>query len=169
MNGTLLNLLIPRLQVTTIYDIDLDGLTASGIRGIITDLDNTLVGARDPQATPELIDWLENVRRRGFQVVIVSNNNLARVRTFASPLSIPFIHSARKPTNAAFSKALQLMHLKPEETCVIGDQMMTDVLGGNRMGLYTILVKPISPQDEGFFTKAVNRRLERAALFWMRK
>ncbi|KIL38277.1 hypothetical protein SD70_27485 [Gordoniibacillus kamchatkensis] len=165
----MLNLLIPRLQVATIYDIDLDGLAASGIRGIITDLDNTLVGARDPDATPELIDWLENVKRRGFQVVIVSNNNLARVQAFASPIRVPFIHSARKPTNAAFRKALQLMKLRAEEACVIGDQMMTDVLGGNRMGLFTILVTPISPQDEGFFTKAVNRRLERAALYWMRK
>jgi hypothetical protein len=169
VNGLLLNKLIPRLQVATIYDIDMDGLMAAGIRGIVTDLDNTLVGARDPHATPELIDWLETVKRRGLQVVIVSNNHHARVSAFASPLSLPFIHSARKPTNAAFRKALSIMKLKPEQVCVIGDQMMTDVLGGNRMGLYTILVKPIAAADEGFFTKAVNRRLERMALFWLRK
>jgi HAD superfamily phosphatase (TIGR01668 family) len=169
VNGALLNLLIPRLQVATIYDIDLDGLMASGIRGIVTDLDNTLVGAKDPHATPELIEWLEDVKRRGFQVVIVSNNHYARVSAFASPLSLPFIPRARKPTNAAFRKAMRLMNLQAEQTCVIGDQIMTDVLGGNRLGMYTILVKPISLRDEGFFTRAVNRRLERAALYWMRK
>ncbi|MFC0215857.1 YqeG family HAD IIIA-type phosphatase [Paenibacillus chartarius] len=165
----MLNKLTPRLQVKTIYDIDLNELYKAGIRGIITDLDNTLVGARDPHATPELIGWLELVKQKGFQVVIVSNNHHARVSTFADPLAIPFIPSARKPTNQAFRKALQLMSLKPEQACVIGDQMMTDVLGGNRMGLFTILVKPISLGDEGFFTKAVNRRLEKVALYWMRK
>lgn len=165
----MLSKLVPRLQVATIYDIDLDKLFASGIRGIITDLDNTLVGAKDPHATPELIDWLEVVKRRGMRVVIVSNNRHTRVSAFASPLSIPFIPRARKPTNVSFVKALQLLGTTPEQTCVIGDQMMTDVLGGNRMGLYTILVKPISLGDEGFFTRAINRRLERIALTWMKK
>jgi HAD superfamily phosphatase (TIGR01668 family) len=101
--------------------------------------------------------------------VIVSNNRRTRVSAFASPLSIPFIYRARKPANASFVKALHLLGTSPEQTCVIGDQLMTDVLGGNRMGLYTILVKPISLGDEGFFTKAVNRRLERIALSWMKK
>jgi HAD superfamily phosphatase (TIGR01668 family) len=161
--------LVPRMQVATVYDIDLDKLAADGVRGIITDLDNTLVGAKDPHATPELIEWLERVKQRGFGVVIVSNNRRTRVSAFASPLSIPFIYRARKPANASFVKALHLLGTSPEQTCVIGDQLMTDVLGGNRMGLYTILVKPISLGDEGFFTKAVNRRLERIALSWMKK
>ncbi|MCZ8511116.1 YqeG family HAD IIIA-type phosphatase [Paenibacillus filicis] len=164
----MLKKLIPSLQVTTIYDIDLNDLWQKGCRGIITDLDNTLVGAKAPLATPELIDWLKVVGQIGFQVVIVSNNREARVTRFAEPLSLPFIYRARKPTSLSFRRALQMMKLQPEQTVVIGDQMLTDVLGGNRMGLYTILVKPISLVDEGFFTK-VNRRIEKAALTIMKR
>ncbi|PZE22909.1 YqeG family HAD IIIA-type phosphatase [Paenibacillus xerothermodurans] len=161
--------LLPRLQVNTIYDIDLHALWEQGIRGIITDLDNTLVGAKAPLATPELLEWLKVVGQLGFQVVIVSNNNKPRVTKFAEPLLLPFIYRARKPTTAAFRKALALMQLAPMQTVVIGDQMMTDVLGGNRMGLYTILVLPIARADEGFFTKVINRSLEKVALTWMKR
>ncbi|NOU95517.1 YqeG family HAD IIIA-type phosphatase [Paenibacillus sp. LMG 31456] len=165
----MLNKLLPRLQVNTIYDIDLNALWEQGVRGIITDLDNTLVGAKAPLATPELIDWLKVVAQIGFQVVIVSNNNRLRVSKFAEPLSLPFIYRAKKPTSASFRRALSMMNMRPEQAAVIGDQMMTDVLGGNRMGLYTILVLPIAKRDEGFFTKVINRSLEKAALTWMKR
>ncbi|CAG7634939.1 YqeG family HAD IIIA-type phosphatase [Paenibacillus allorhizosphaerae] len=164
----MLKKLIPQQQVNSIYEIDLHALYKQGYRGIITDLDNTLVGAKAPLATPELIDWLKVVGQVGFQIVIVSNNQRERVTQFAEPLSLPFIYRAKKPTNASFRRALHIMNLKAEQTVVIGDQMLTDVLGGNRMGLYTILVQPISPIDEGFFTK-VNRRLEKAARIMMKR
>lgn len=159
--------LVPRLSVQSIYQIDLERLWKQGIRGIITDLDNTLVGAKDPHATPELVDWLGHVKQLGFQVVIVSNNREMRVSTFASPLSIPFIFSARKPRNAAFHRAIKMMNLEPDQTSVIGDQLLTDVLGGNRLGLYTILVQPISLADEGIFTR-INRRIEKIARMFMK-
>ncbi|WP_424768987.1 YqeG family HAD IIIA-type phosphatase [Paenibacillus sp. sgz302251] len=160
--------LLPHMRVNTVYEINLDELHARGVRGIITDLDNTLVGAREALATPELVQWLDYVRSRGFRVVIVSNNNETRVGKFASPLNIPYIHAARKPAGKSFRKGLQVLGLKAEDTVVIGDQMLTDVLGGNRMGLYTILVTPIAPADEGIMTR-VNRRIERFALSRLRK
>jgi HAD superfamily phosphatase (TIGR01668 family) len=160
--------LIPHLNVETIYNIDVRELWRSGVRGIITDLDNTLVGAKDPHATPELMGWLKQVREQGFKIVIVSNNQYTRVAQFAEPLQIPYIHRAKKPTNFAFKKAIEIMGIEPRQTVVIGDQMLTDVLGGNRMGLYTVLVTPISLGDEGFFTK-INRRIERFALKIMKK
>ncbi|CAM4267426.1 YqeG family HAD IIIA-type phosphatase [Paenibacillus tarimensis] len=160
--------LLPHMLVNTIYDIDLDVLKKNGVKGIITDLDNTLVGARDPIATPELVAWLDRVRAAGFKVVIVSNNNQTRVSKFAQPIGIPFIHAARKPANRAFHKALAVLGLSAEHTVVIGDQMLTDVLGGKRMGLYTILVTPIAPKDEGFMTR-INRRIEKYALSKLRK
>ncbi|CAH8709001.1 YqeG family HAD IIIA-type phosphatase [Paenibacillus thiaminolyticus] len=158
----MLERLIPRLRVSSVYDIDLDKLAEQGIRGIITDLDNTLVGAKVPEATPELAAWLKEVDRRGFKVVIVSNNDHTRVSRFAVPLDLPFIHAARKPAQRAFRQALSLMGLKPDQTAVIGDQMLTDVLGGNRLGIFTILVQPIAIQDEGWGTR-INRRIERYA------
>ncbi|WP_168120606.1 YqeG family HAD IIIA-type phosphatase [Paenibacillus sp. HB172176] len=160
--------LLPNMRVNSVYDINLEEIASHGIRGIITDLDNTLVGAKEPLATPELVAWLAKVKSAGFQVVIVSNNNKTRVGSFASPLQIPFVHAARKPSQKAFRKALALLGLEAGQTLMIGDQMMTDVLGGNRMGLYTVLVAPISPGDEGMMTM-VNRRIERFALARLRK
>lgn len=153
------NKFIPYLSVNSIYDIDFKALQQAGVQGIITDLDNTLVGAKVPNAHPKLMEWLQMVQARGFQVVIVSNNNRIRVSSFAEPLAVPFIWRAKKPSHYAFRKALGAMGLKPKQAVVIGDQLLTDVLGGNRMGLYTILVNPISRGDEGFFTK-MNRRIE---------
>lgn len=160
--------LIPQKSVRSIYEIDVLALWNSGIRGIITDLDNTLVGAKRPDATPELLDWLKRLKAIGFQVVIVSNNNRVRVSRFSDPLSIPYIFRAKKPGNSAFRRAMEMMSLPPGQTVMIGDQMLTDVLGGNRLGLFTILVSPIELRDEGFFTK-VNRRIEKVALSWMKR
>jgi len=165
----LLHLMLPKLTVRTIYDIDLQELKRRGIRGIMTDLDNTLVGAKVALATPELGDWLEHVRSEGFQVVVVSNNNDTRVRAFAEPLSLPFVSRARKPMTAAFARALSIMRLPPNEAAIVGDQIMTDVLGGNRLGLFTILVEPIAREDESFFTRNINRNLERAFANRLRK
>ncbi|WP_018752632.1 YqeG family HAD IIIA-type phosphatase [Paenibacillus sanguinis] len=151
---------LPNMRVDSVFDINLEELYAQGYRGIITDLDNTLVGAKAPLATPELIAWFAKVKENGFKLVIVSNNNLNRVSVFASPLNIEFVHAARKPSGAAFRRAVGMMELKPEETVVIGDQLMTDVFGGNRQGLFTVLVLPISVQDEGRGTR-INRCLER--------
>jgi HAD superfamily phosphatase (TIGR01668 family) len=155
--------LLPDQIVNTVFDIDLNALTAQGVRGIITDLDNTLVSARTPLATPELIAWLDKVKHMGFRVVILSNNNSGRVSRFAGPLGIPFVPAARKPAHRAFRRALQLLELTPEQAVVVGDQMLTDVFGGRRMGLRTILVTPIELTEEGWGTR-INRRIEKIAL-----
>ncbi|ULO06147.1 YqeG family HAD IIIA-type phosphatase [Paenibacillus sp. 19GGS1-52] len=161
-------MLVPKLRVNTVFDIALEELYQQGYRGIITDLDNTLVGAKAPLATPELLVWFEKVKTLGFKLIIVSNNNMDRVSKFATPLDIKFVHQARKPSNAPFHKAIKLMELAPEQTIVVGDQMLTDVYGGNRLGLYTVLVLPISVQDEGIGTR-INRRIEQIALTRLRK
>ncbi len=156
----LLSKFIPHLRVDSIYEIDLDALWKAGVRGIVTDLDNTLVGANTPYATPELADWLKRVEEAGFQVVIVSNNNRLRVSAFAEPIKLPYIWRAKKPSTQAFRKAIDLLQLSPDEAVIIGDQLLTDVLGANRIGIRSILVTPISPEDEAVFTR-FNRRVER--------
>jgi len=160
--------LLPDRIVNTVYDIDLNELRDQGVRGIITDLDNTLVSAKTPLATPQLIGWLDMVKERGFQVVILSNNNSMRVSKFAEPLGIPFIPAARKPAGASFRRALQLMGLEADQAVVVGDQMMTDVFGGRRAGLRTVLVTPIALSEEGWGTR-INRRIEKIALARLRK
>lgn len=155
----MIKLFLPNEQVRSIFDIDLAALKKKGIRGIITDLDNTLVEWNRPNATPELEKWFKMMKKNGIQVTIVSNNNEDRVKSFADPLNIPFIHKARKPMGRAYRKALKIMNVKKEETVVIGDQLLTDVLGGNLSGFYTILVVPVA-QTDGFWTR-INRLIER--------
>ncbi|MDN4594746.1 YqeG family HAD IIIA-type phosphatase [Polycladomyces subterraneus] len=159
--------IVPDLYVQSIYDIDFHQLQRRGVKAAIVDLDNTLVEADRPDATPKLVSWLDQVQGMGFRVMIVSNNTRTRVSRFATPLQIPFIHRAKKPLSRAFKKALRRLETKPEETVVIGDQLFTDVLGAKRMGLFAILVVPIS-ESEGFFTK-INRMMERIVFRWMKE
>lgn len=158
---------LPDEHVKSILDIHPEDLKKRGIKGIITDLDNTLVEWDRPNATPELIKWFEQIKKHNILVTIVSNNNEIRVKEFADPLKIPFVFQARKPLVRAFNKALSQMGIKKEEAVVIGDQLLTDVLGGNRSGFHTILVVPVA-QTDGFFTK-FNRFAERRILNWFRK
>jgi len=157
----------PDRIVRSVYDIDPSALLREGIRGIIADLDNTLVAARETSVDPRLVGWLETLRREGLRVVIVSNNKEARVSAVAEALGVPYVFSARKPLGRSFRRALGLMGLSAEEVAVVGDQLLTDVLGGNRAGLRTILVTPISP-EESFLSK-MNRSLEKFAVWAMRK
>ncbi|GAA0340882.1 YqeG family HAD IIIA-type phosphatase [Bacillus carboniphilus] len=153
---------LPAEHVKDIFEITPDRLKEKGIKGIITDLDNTLVEWDRPNATPRLIEWFEEMKKNDILVTIVSNNQKERVRLFADPLHIPFIYQARKPMTKAFKKAVTSMNIKKEETVVIGDQLLTDVLGGNRAGFHTILVVPVA-QSDGFFTR-FNRIIERRIL-----
>ncbi len=159
---------LPDEQVQDIFSIRPDHLKEKGIKAIITDLDNTLVEWDRANATPKLIQWFKEMQERGILVTIVSNNNESRVGSFAEPLGVPFIFQARKPMGRAFKKAIVQMGVKKEETVVIGDQLLTDVLGGNRSGFHTILVVPVA-QSDGFFTK-FNRKVERRIMkFFKRK
>ena len=158
---------LPSKHVKSIYEIKPQELKDRGIKGIITDLDNTLVEWDRPLATPELIAWFDMMKQHGIKVTIVSNNSELRVKSFADPLQIPFIHRAKKPMGTAFRKAVAQMGIQKNEAVVIGDQLMTDILGGNRNGFYTILVVPVA-QSDGFWTK-FNRQLERRILASLRK
>ncbi|NEU31612.1 YqeG family HAD IIIA-type phosphatase [bacterium LRH843] len=163
----MLNNLLPNQYEKSIYSIDLHALRDKGIKGIITDLDNTLVEWDRPKATPEVKKWFEQLNEFGMKVTIVSNNNSKRVKEFAEPEGIFFIHAAKKPLGKAFRQACQEMQVNRDEVVVIGDQIFTDVLGGNRAGLHTILVVPVSSSD-GLATQ-LNRRMERVVLRWMKK
>lgn len=159
--------LMPDQYVESIHHIDIDQLREKKIKAVITDLDNTLVEWDRPYATPEVEQWLKRLRDERIQVTVVSNNNRERVDKFCTPLGVRFISAARKPTNRAFMQAIAEMNVKIQETVVIGDQLFTDVLGGNRLGFHTILVVPVA-QTDGFWTR-FNRRMERMALYWMRR
>ncbi|MFF3101729.1 YqeG family HAD IIIA-type phosphatase [Viridibacillus arvi] len=161
------NFLMPKEFVTSIYEITPDKLKQLGVRGIITDLDNTLVEWDRPDATEKLIEWLKTIREAGIQVMIVSNNKELRVKAFADPLELPYIFNARKPMGNAFKRALKRLNMQRHEVVMVGDQMLTDVLGGNRLRIHTILVKPVALSD-GFVTR-FNRMVERRVFNYLKK
>jgi len=163
----LLNLFLPNEHVKSIFDISPEALKEKGIKGIITDLDNTLVAWDVANATPEITKWFQQMKDHNIKVTIISNNKWERVKIFSEPLDTPFLFSARKPLSQAFKKAAKEMKLQKNEIVVIGDQVLTDVLGGNMAGFYTILVVPIV-QTDGKVTR-INRKIERRILSYMRK
>ena len=163
----MLNNFLPDQFVKNIFEITPELLKEKGVKGIITDLDNTLVEWDRPLATPKIIEWFEDMKKNNIKVTIVSNNKEGRVKSFSDPLNIPFICAARKPMGKAFRRALLEMKLSKEEAVVIGDQLLTDVLGGNRSGFHTILVVPVA-QTDGFATR-INRKIERRILNWFRR
>lgn len=158
----MLKMLCPDVYLESIYDLDLEKLKKKGIKGIITDLDNTLISWGENTIYPSLNEWFEKLRAEGFKVCIVSNNSPDRVSLFASNFDIPAVSGATKPRRRPFRRALEKLEIKPEEAAVLGDQVFTDVLGGNRLGLFTILVIPVSPKE--FIGTRVVRQIERYVL-----
>lgn len=152
---------VPDMRVAAIHDIDLIDLYHRGIRGLIIDLDNTLVSAHTAEAPPHIRAWIERVHAAGMRVLVLSNNDRMRVARFAEPLHIPFVYKARKPMGSAFRRAVSFLKMPRSAVAVIGDQMMTDVWGAKRCGLYAIQVDPIAKNEDAFFTRVVNRSLER--------
>ena len=127
-----------------IYEISGAALGRRGIRLLLADLDNTLVPYGVPLPDEKLKGWRDELAAHGVTLFILSNNrHESRPRTFAQALDVPYIGHVGKPKTASFVKAMEQMGVAPEQTAIVGDQIFTDVLGGNRAGVATILVKPI--------------------------
>ncbi len=158
----MINMFCPDIYLDSIYQLDLSKLKKKGIKGIITDLDNTLIAWNENEIYPQLHEWVKILKQEGFKVCIVSNNSLERVREFADTFEIPAIPKAIKPRRKAFRQALEKMQLQSGEVAVLGDQVFTDVLGGNRLGLFTVLVIPVSKQE--FIGTKIVRQAEKYVL-----
>lgn len=140
-------LLRPDCYLTSVHAIDLAALRRDGIRVLLLDLDNTLL-PRDTDVVPdELKEWAAELRLRGFRVWLVSNNWHERVQRAARELGFELIDKAIKPLPFGFRRALALAGATRSEAAVIGDQVFTDILGGNLLGIRTILVQPLSSYD----------------------
>jgi len=152
----------PNQYAASITEIPLEQLVDMGKKSIIFDLDNTITEWNNPEIRAEIIRWFENLEKYGFSACLVSNNKGPRVMEAAHKLGIPYVAKATKPRRRAFLQAMKVLETSPEETVVVGDQIFTDIFGGNRLGLFTILVAPISTRE--FFGTRLMRRLERMAL-----
>jgi HAD superfamily phosphatase (TIGR01668 family) len=145
-----------------LYDVPHEELEAAGIRGLIVDLDNTLLGFRETEVSHEHISWVARAHDRGFRIVMLSNNFSERVTGLAARLEVECIPNALKPLPFGFLRAKRRLQMSRREIAVVGDQLFTDVLGGKLCGLYTILTEPIELKD--FAVTRVFRFFERIML-----
>jgi len=157
----------PTLQAPSLDRISIEQLVQEGIRGLIIDLDNTMTPWNDVEVGPKVAEWFIKIKAAGIQACVVSNNKKRqRVAVVAEQLGIPFVFRASKPRERAFRAGMNLLGTGHQDTAVIGDQLFTDILGGNLLGLYTILVTPIN--DHEFIGTRVMRQMEKV-LVWMMK
>lgn len=154
--------LYPTTYIKSIYEMDIEQLKQEGIKGIIFDIDNTLVPYDEIEPNEQIITFFEMLVSKGFKITLVSNNTEDRVIKFNEKLRVFALHESRKPLTKNFLKALTLMNCQRHEAIIVGDQIFTDVYGGNKAGIRTILVEPVSDRDE--WKTKVKRGLEKKVL-----
>lgn len=147
-----MGLFVPDFYYDTVYDVTPELLLKRGVKGIILDIDNTLVPYEIPEPTEEVRGWLTLMTENGMKIAFVSNNHAPRVELFNKTLSFPAFPDSGKPLKKSCLKALEAMECKPEEVALIGDQVFTDVLAGKIAKMNTtVLVKPIKDKKNLFF------------------
>ena len=156
----------PDVYLDSTYEIDFEVLYREGFRGVIFDIDNTLVPHGAP-ADARSIALFERLRAIGFESVLLSNNKELRVKMFSDKVQSRYIYKAGKPGKKGYLRAMELMQTEPSDTLFVGDQLFTDVWGAKRMGILTYLVKPIHPKEE--IQIVIKRRLEWIVLFFYRR
>lgn len=162
----LLERFYPDESIDSAYEIDYLKLYKEGYRGVIFDIDNTLVphGAEADQRSVELFGRLREI---GFESILLSNNKEPRVKTFNDRVHSRYIYKAGKPSVRNYRRAMELMGTTPGTTLFVGDQLFTDVWGAKKAGIRTWLVKPIHPKEE--IQIVLKRRLEWIVLFFYKR
>jgi uncharacterized protein len=155
-------LVTPDLIVPHVSDVTPEMLRDRGIKAVVSDLDNTLVCWHDDAVTDLVLAWLETLRQAEIRVCLASNTQrLSRLNRIAERMGVLHVPtSARKPFTRGLRHALSLLESAPAETAMVGDQILTDVIAGNRLGCTTILVTPLSPR-EFIGTRLISRPIER--------
>lgn len=137
----------PTWMVESIYSITPEQLEKNNIKAVLTDLDNTLIAWNNPEATEESIQWIEMMKDAGVPVIIFSNNSDERVKGVAEYLGLEYIPRGMKPSRRGYRIAQEKLQLPKEQILMVGDQVITDVLGSNRFGVRSVLVKPLLQSD----------------------
>ena len=149
---------IPHDVNKTIHDIDYENYLKNGKKVILFDIDNTVGPYSKDEPNEDAINLFKRLHTLGFRTIVWSNNHAPRVSRYASFLESEYIYSARKPFKTGFKKFMRKNgKIDPKECLSIGDQLMTDVLLSNRLGIDCILVKPIERKDEKWYTRASRR------------
>jgi len=158
----MLNKFKPTWMVESIYHITPEQLEKNNIKGVLTDLDNTLIAWNNPEGTQELKDWIALMKENAIPVVIISNNSDKRIKVIADKLQLPYVPRSLKPSRRGYLKAVEQLQLPLDQCLMVGDQLLTDVFGANRTGIKTVWVMPIINSDE--WNTRINRFFERKLL-----
>lgn len=136
--------LVPDYLFDSIYTIDIERLRARGVTLLLADLDNTLIPYAQKRPTDEIRAWRDRLSQAGITLFILSNSRKpGRAKRFAEALEVPYMGHAGKPRSGGFQRAMEQMGVTPRETAIVGDQIFTDIWGGNNAGVLTLMVKPI--------------------------
>jgi HAD superfamily phosphatase (TIGR01668 family) len=152
--------LTPHLCVATVLELTPKRLRGIGLQNLLLDADGTLKRYRSQECAPGVGQWLDTLRQAGFGLCLVSNGLGERIGRFAEVVGLPFVAKAMKPLPTGCRRALRKMGFRRESTAIVGDQVFADILAGRLAGLTTILVDPIHPEEEPWFTR-LKRRPER--------
>lgn len=148
----------PTFWLKNVMQIDRRFLRKNHVRALVLDMDNTLSMHGDPAAEDGVLEWLDEMRRLGVKMRVVSNNNSRRVAPLAKALGLEYTANGAKPLTFGVNRAVKAMGVRKRETLVVGDQIFTDVLAGNFAGIRTVLVEPFHLENK--WTFRLKRRVE---------
>lgn len=134
----------------SVLDLTPEILARYQIEGLVLDVDDTIVPIGSRSAQPELTQWIEQIRQIAPLWLVTNNPSQVRIGAIADSLSLPYFLSAAKPSRRKLRQAVEAMNIKPARVAMVGDRVFTDVLAGNRLGMFTILIEPIVSQDSTF-------------------
>ncbi len=158
----MLRLIAPHHRVSDVCQLTPEQLQHWGIRVLLLDVDCTLTRYRQPEPSPEIAAWIDELRTAGIKLCLISNGMAGRIRGFAERLQLPCVAKALKPLPRGVRAAMTTLGVTAPETAIVGDQLFADIMAGRFAGVRTILVPPIHPEEEPWYT-----RLKRVPEKWI--
>lgn len=158
---------VPDMYQKSIYAIDYKKLLNRGIKCLLFDLDNTIVPIKMKAPSNKIKSLFEDLKEMGFKIIIFSNSPKGRLKPFKDELGVDCSANSRKPSIKKFLQIIDIYGYAVSEIAIIGDELLTDVLGGNKVGITTILVNPVGKKD--FFLAKIRRIIEKRLMKQLRK
>ena len=152
-------LLKPDIKFRGITDITVEALDKYNIKALLLDVDNTMSTHHGTILTDGLLEWIAKMQQNGIKLMVLSNSKRFRIEPFAARIGLPFISLGCKPLPTGFLRGVKALGEKRKNVAIVGDQIFTDILGGNAVGIKTILLTPIKLEDGWSFK--VRRNLEK--------
>lgn len=152
-------LLKPDIKLHGITDITVELLNKNNIKALLLDVDNTMSTHHGTILTEGLLEWIAKMQESGIKLMVLSNSKRKRIEPFAARIGLPFISLGCKPLPTGYLRGVKALKEKRKDVAIVGDQIFTDILGGNAVGVKTILLTPIKLEDGWSFK--VRRKLEK--------